>query len=267
MTFNRLALFVILNLKVMALINCPECNRKISEKASTCPHCGNPMNVVVPEKSMPTGDIDDKEYIFCPKCFSTHVHSEQQGFSGGKALVGAITVGAVGLLAGTIGSKKVQLTCLKCGCKFLAGEAFIATHKKKDEIIKGYQKVMLDKGELKASQYIQRKMNWNPSQADNFKKAYLKGHQDFNFKVKCNESERNVPKTTLGIIVQNLCTLLVVLFFLFIIMTIIWAIFDGGDFSNGFFITFSILSLLILGFVVKEIIIPDINRLKSKKKQ
>lgn len=27
----------------MALINCPECGREISEKANACPHCGNPV--------------------------------------------------------------------------------------------------------------------------------------------------------------------------------------------------------------------------------
>ena len=27
----------------MALVNCPECNESISEKASVCPHCGYPM--------------------------------------------------------------------------------------------------------------------------------------------------------------------------------------------------------------------------------
>ena len=27
----------------MALINCPECNRQISDKAITCPHCGFPL--------------------------------------------------------------------------------------------------------------------------------------------------------------------------------------------------------------------------------
>lgn len=28
----------------MALINCPECNKEISDKASFCPHCGYPLN-------------------------------------------------------------------------------------------------------------------------------------------------------------------------------------------------------------------------------
>jgi hypothetical protein len=27
----------------MALMNCPECHRSISEKALTCPHCGYPL--------------------------------------------------------------------------------------------------------------------------------------------------------------------------------------------------------------------------------
>ena len=28
----------------MALINCPECNKQISDKAQSCPHCGCPIN-------------------------------------------------------------------------------------------------------------------------------------------------------------------------------------------------------------------------------
>ena len=30
----------------MALINCPECKNKISEKAPTCPNCGYQLNTV-----------------------------------------------------------------------------------------------------------------------------------------------------------------------------------------------------------------------------
>ena len=29
----------------MALINCPECNKEISNKAQACPHCGCPINL------------------------------------------------------------------------------------------------------------------------------------------------------------------------------------------------------------------------------
>ncbi|WDP90884.1 MAG: hypothetical protein HUN04_14755 [Desulfobacter sp.] len=39
----------------MAIINCAECTRKISSKATSCPHCGNPVNqqptVTVAKKS------------------------------------------------------------------------------------------------------------------------------------------------------------------------------------------------------------------------
>ena len=27
----------------MALINCPECKKEISDKAASCPNCGNPI--------------------------------------------------------------------------------------------------------------------------------------------------------------------------------------------------------------------------------
>ena len=32
----------------MALIKCPECGEEISEKAQSCPHCGHPMQVTIP---------------------------------------------------------------------------------------------------------------------------------------------------------------------------------------------------------------------------
>ena len=34
----------------MALINCPECGKEISEKAKSCPHCGCPIEASEPEK-------------------------------------------------------------------------------------------------------------------------------------------------------------------------------------------------------------------------
>ena len=98
----------------MALIKCPECGKEISDKALSCPNCGNPMNQQAQQQ---------EEYLSCPKCGSRELHAEHKGFSGGKALAGAILTGGIGLLAGTIGSRDTEITCLKCGKKFKAGEA------------------------------------------------------------------------------------------------------------------------------------------------
>jgi hypothetical protein len=32
----------------MALITCPECHKEISDRAATCPHCGNPLTAIQP---------------------------------------------------------------------------------------------------------------------------------------------------------------------------------------------------------------------------
>jgi len=37
------------------------------------------------------------------------------GFSGGKALVGAVLVGPIGLAAGALGKKKTTYQCNRCG--------------------------------------------------------------------------------------------------------------------------------------------------------
>ncbi|WP_165045450.1 hypothetical protein [Dysgonomonas sp. ZJ709] len=60
--------------------------------------------------------------MHCPKCDSTQLTSNKKGFSGAKAVTGAVLTGGMGLLAGTIGSGKVIITCLKCGYKYKAGE-------------------------------------------------------------------------------------------------------------------------------------------------
>ena len=51
----------------------------------------------------------------CPNCRSTYITANKKGFGLGKALVGGVLTGGVGLLAGFIGSGKVKCTCLKCG--------------------------------------------------------------------------------------------------------------------------------------------------------
>jgi hypothetical protein len=60
--------------------------------------------------------------VECPKCGSNQITANKQGFSGKKAVAGALLTGGVGLLAGTIGSNKVRITCLACGNVFKPGE-------------------------------------------------------------------------------------------------------------------------------------------------
>jgi len=63
-----------------------------------------------------------EDQIHCPKCGSTQITANKKGFSGGKAVAGVVLTGGIGLLAGTIGSKKIIITCLSCGNHFKPGE-------------------------------------------------------------------------------------------------------------------------------------------------
>ncbi|HCY40394.1 MAG TPA: hypothetical protein DHV48_03430 [Prolixibacteraceae bacterium] len=62
------------------------------------------------------------EPIKCPKCRSTQISANKKGFSGGKAVAGAVLAGPLGIAAGTLGSNKVKITCLNCGYQFNPGE-------------------------------------------------------------------------------------------------------------------------------------------------
>jgi len=60
-----------------------------------------------------------EEPVKCPRCGSTQLNAQRRGFGWGKALVGGVlTFGTVGILGGFIGSRKILITCLKCGCQF-----------------------------------------------------------------------------------------------------------------------------------------------------
>jgi len=39
----------------MALINCPECGKRISNQAESCPNCGHPINFIKYEKNKREG--------------------------------------------------------------------------------------------------------------------------------------------------------------------------------------------------------------------
>jgi len=63
-------------------------------------------------------EMDEQGIAYCPKCGSPSVQPMKKGFSIGKAVVGGVLTGGIGLLAGTIGSKNIEMYCLKCGHKY-----------------------------------------------------------------------------------------------------------------------------------------------------
>lgn len=50
----------------MSLINCPECNKEISDMAENCPNCGVPIKKKKFCKHC--GEPIDKDCVICPKC-------------------------------------------------------------------------------------------------------------------------------------------------------------------------------------------------------
>ncbi|HRY32063.1 MAG TPA: hypothetical protein P5531_03745 [Bacteroidales bacterium] len=65
--------------------------------------------------------IHQTKRVCCPKCGSDQIVAQKKGFGVGKAAVGAILVGGIGLAAGAIGSKKIYLVCMSCGHRFNPG--------------------------------------------------------------------------------------------------------------------------------------------------
>lgn len=53
--------------------------------------------------------------VACPKCRSQQVTANKAGFGVGKAVVGGLLLGPLGLAAGAHGSGKITVSCMACG--------------------------------------------------------------------------------------------------------------------------------------------------------
>ncbi|TGE31637.1 tellurium resistance protein TerD [Desulfosporosinus sp. Sb-LF] len=60
------------------------------------------------------GHSPDQAGMVCPRCHSSQVTAGKKGFGLGKALMGGVLLGPVGILAGFIGSKNIEFACLSC---------------------------------------------------------------------------------------------------------------------------------------------------------
>ncbi len=59
----------------------------------------------------------DLSFTPCPNCgigIMQKAGERTGGFSGGKAVVGAVIAGPIGLAAGALGKKKITYVCNKC---------------------------------------------------------------------------------------------------------------------------------------------------------
>ena len=60
----------------------------------------------------------DLSFQPCPKCGMGHLQAMGErtgGFSGKKAVIGAVVAGPIGLAAGALGKKKITYVCNRCG--------------------------------------------------------------------------------------------------------------------------------------------------------
>lgn len=110
------------------LIQCPHCSQiyeytRDKEGETAVCLCGKSFvihEISISEAVVVNEDYDDE--LCCPVCRSKQLTATKRGFSVGKAAVGGVLLGGVGLLGGLVGSNDTMVVCLRCGHKWQAGQ-------------------------------------------------------------------------------------------------------------------------------------------------
>lgn len=91
-------------------------------EAGYCGTCGKQYSLVDNEDELCNHFMDHEEQkLLCPKCSSSMISPHKKGFGLGKALLGLVITGPIGLLGGCIGANSITVTCLSCGYNWKVG--------------------------------------------------------------------------------------------------------------------------------------------------
>ena len=71
--------------------------------------------------------MDKEKILCCPNCYSSDLTPMKKGFGFGKAVLGVLTVGMYGIVAGSIGQNKIRFFCNGCGNSFSSKNALSLT--------------------------------------------------------------------------------------------------------------------------------------------
>lgn len=89
----------------MALLECKDCQGKVSDAAMTCPHCGRPMKPLPAQVKLPHAPTTlipaSARGAVCPVC-GTHTLPPGRGMHGGNEQVTCIILILCGLIPGVI---------------------------------------------------------------------------------------------------------------------------------------------------------------------
>lgn len=100
----------------MALINCPECGKEISDQAVSCPNCGvalkqapaQPINV----------NMNNGSSVKCPKCGSSNLQAISDTHGKGASFWKLCFCGLLGLCGAGKTKTDHYWVCQSCGNKF-----------------------------------------------------------------------------------------------------------------------------------------------------